>query len=423
MQFNARQSGTLQPARAAAILFVCLASLTVPAWRMVAAADGSPDRAPTQQVLVLITGRVIEGQITPRPDGYDVQLDAGRLFISSDRVRFQASDLPEAYRKLRASLPELTPNRHVELARWCQLNNLHEEARRELLDALAMDPNRMEAKRLLLEVLRQQQADSGAAIAGAADSAGNGAASMQSAISAVEQPIQSRSLGGLSKANAREFVDHVQPIIVNKCSGGGCHMPTHSGFAVFSTRRGTTPLISERNLASVLNHVDLSNPQQSRLLMAGTESHGGSNSPVFRGRAGNAQLQVLLNWVSAVTEDLGPANAVDSNRGKPSSQLLGMLDNSGRDQIRQVAANDTSFENADTHHAILDNTANDNTGLRMSQGTAIPHGSQISTTAMDQKILADVKQLDRKDPFDPQIFNQRYHQSAAARRPAGNLQN
>ncbi len=414
MPFKARQSGDLQAARVAAMLLACLVGSCVSPWQIVtpwqivSAADGNSERASTQQVLVLITGRVIDGRITPRPDGYDVQLDAGRLFVSSDRVRFQAADLPEAYRKLRASLPELTPNRHVELARWCQANNLHEEARRELLDALAMDPNRMEAKRLLLEVLRQQQEDSGVAMTTAADSVGGSLTIMQSALSPVEQPIQSRSLGGLSKANAREFVDHVQPLIVNKCSGGGCHMATHSGFAVFSTRRGTTPLISERNLASVLNHVDFSNPQQSRLLIAGTESHGGSNSPVFRGRTGNAQLQVLLNWVKAVTDELDPVNSPDSDTGKAAGQLLGLQNNSDNGQIRLASAQGTSPDNAD---------------LQMSQEVAMPHGRRMSSAAMDQKILADVKQLDRKDPFDPQIFNQQYHQSTASRSTAETFKN
>ncbi len=101
------------------------------------------------EMLVLTDGRIVEGVITPRPDGYDVALKVGRMFVPSERVRFQASNRDEAYLKLRKSLPELTPNRHVELARWCERNGLYEQACRELLDALNLDPNREEAKRLL----------------------------------------------------------------------------------------------------------------------------------------------------------------------------------------------------------------------------------------------------------------------------------
>ena len=103
---------------------------------VVAAREVSP------QILVLDTGKVIRGRIVNRNDGYEVAMGSGRLFIPSAQVRFSAADLEDAYRKLRSTFSQLTPSIHVQIAEWCLDNELPLEARRELLDALRLDPAR-----------------------------------------------------------------------------------------------------------------------------------------------------------------------------------------------------------------------------------------------------------------------------------------
>ena len=362
----------------ARLLFLAIFSVSSDAqdYRFVASSgEGSLSPEP---VLVLITGQVVAGRITPRPDGYDVVLKAGRLFVPSERVRFQAADLQDAYKKLRSSLPQLTPNHHVELAKWCESNLLYEEARRELLDALQMDPNRLEAKRMLLSILQKQQRDPDTG------SAGLGLTEYPSRSEFIGSTIASRSLGGLTRVNAKEFVVHVQPLIVNKCAGGGCHTATDSGFAVFSTRQGATPLISERNLASVLRHVDLSTPAASRFLVAPMESHGGEATPVFRGRAGSAQMQVLKNWVFSVAAEL-------------------RTDELGSDSVSETAGASLAAKQS----VVL--AGNEVADVVSSAGLLSPHGRELSLAEMDSTLLAEVKRMDRRDAFDPNEFNQKYH--------------
>ena len=131
-------------------------------------AHGPQDDAPSSRqtnsarphtLLVLVDGKVLRGRLVPRPDGYDVSTTSGRVFISSDRVRFTASDLDNAYRLLRETQVTRTPEGHMELAHWCLTNKLHDDARREVLDALLLDPNRGDAKRLLaaLEAVSQSR--------------------------------------------------------------------------------------------------------------------------------------------------------------------------------------------------------------------------------------------------------------------------
>ncbi len=65
-------------------------------------------------------------------------------------------------------------------------------------------------------------------------------------------------------------------------------------------------MVSEQNLAAVLKQIDLSSPAQSPILAVGQGAHGGSNIPLFRGRAGGVQQKILRDWVLSVAVDSNP---------------------------------------------------------------------------------------------------------------------
>ncbi|MEZ6031642.1 MAG: hypothetical protein R3C17_00940 [Planctomycetaceae bacterium] len=229
-----------------------------------------------EQFLVLTDGRIVAGKITPRPDGYDVEVAAGRMFINSDRVRFSAENLPDAYSRMRDSIPEFTPANHLELARWCLNNKLHSQARREVLDALFLDPNREDAKRMLRSLEQTGQTSSSPAN-------GTGLTEFPSQMQLPKPAIETRSLAGLNRSVAHAFVRKVQPLLMNKCATSGCHgTGTKSEFELVSTHRGSTPAIAERNLAAVLKQIDFLNPSGSALLVTGQEAHGTMTYSDFR---------------------------------------------------------------------------------------------------------------------------------------------
>ncbi|MFY8057654.1 MAG: hypothetical protein ACOVRM_07935, partial [Planctomycetaceae bacterium] len=112
------------------------------------------DAAPTPRdrqsaILVLTDGTVLETSLRVQGGGYSVEVAGGRQFIESSRVRFLADDRVDAWRQMRASFQELTPEVHLQLARWCLKNGLPKQAEREALDALRLDPHRQDAKRML----------------------------------------------------------------------------------------------------------------------------------------------------------------------------------------------------------------------------------------------------------------------------------
>jgi hypothetical protein len=352
--------------------------LGAPEW---CSADENVSAAPLQaapvttpSLIIMVDGKVLAGHFTVRPDGYDVATPAGRMFIGSDRVRFTATDLADAYRRMKATYAERTPENHMELARWCLTNKLTEEARREVLDALHLDPNRRDAQRLLSALV-----DDGDR---AASSRYSGLTEFASGRSSAAPAFESRSLAGFSKPVAQNFTRHVQPLLMNKCAGVGCHGGHgSSAFQLTSAHRGSSPTIAERNLAAVLRQVDLTSPDESPLLSVMNTNHASLATPIFRGRTGTQQMETLRNWVRAAVRDITPEAAAEPS--PPASEI-------------QLAA-------ASTVEKQIRTSAEDQAGL------LTPHGRKLTTADTDQKFVAQAQRRNAHDAFDPSEFNRRFH--------------
>ena len=346
------------------------------------------------KLLVLVDGQVISGDVTPRPDGYDIQVPGGRIYINSDRVRFSAANLPDAYDHMRESLPEFTPANHLELARWCLTNKLYSQARREVLDALYLDPNRNDAKRMLqaLEQVGKSSPNVGT---------GTGLTEYPSQVEIQRPAIETRSLAGLSRSVAHSFVRDVQPLLMNKCATAGCHGPrTKSQFQLTSTHRGSTPAIAESNLAAVLRQVDFSQPASSPLLEIGERSHGNMASSVYRGRSGAMQMKVMRDWILQAADDIAPdaPMAVNLPEGKTQTSASGIQLVSA---IRESEAEpepvpgpgiEPEFERQRPEHALGN-----------------PHARQLTTDDTDGKFIQAARYANRRDAFSPDEFNLQYH--------------
>ena len=222
-----------------------------------AMADELPLRLKKQEQLLLVlnTGRVVQGHLIPRPGGYDVNLPTGRLFVPASQIRFTATSMDDAYHSMRKSLREFTPDAHLSLARWCLTNQLTSRARGEILDALKLDPYRDDARRMLQNIVREQQRVIEAAQPSPEDTP-------------AEQQLlpDRRSLGGLPPELAQRFTQRVQPILSARCGNSRCHGDGRNSFTVVHSLRRSTAQISELNLAAVLKHIDFQAPENSSLL-------------------------------------------------------------------------------------------------------------------------------------------------------------
>jgi len=324
-------------------------------------------------ILVLADGKVLDGRFLPRPDGYEVEVQGGRMFIESARVRFIARDFEDAYQRMRASFSELTPQSHMELARWCLTNKRTDLARREVLDALHKDPNRIDAQRLLQSLVQQSEQ--------APKSSGGSGLSEFPSLARPAGPVpEARSLAGLSRSVSQDYTRHIQRILMNNCASAGCHgVRTTSSFQLTSSHRGTSVSIAERNLAAVMKQIDLSRPSSSPLLSVLEGNHANTSAPLFRGRSGAVQMKTLRDWVGAVSNDIAPE-----------------LNEEVRERQEQVQLASMSQSIEPESEAAFDET------------TMSPHGRVLTTKDTDVRFLQKASRANARDAFDPEKFNQQF---------------
>ena len=379
--------------------FLLTVFLAAPQWCAAQGFDGEAlsagDPVTTPKLLVMVDGKVLEGRFTVRPDGYDLTTRAGRRFIGSDQVRFTALDLADAYGRMQETFSDRTPENHMVLARWCLANTLPDEARREVLDALRLDPNRGDAKRMLAMLVREN---------GNPGNDQSPAAGLKEltwpsrSATDIAPSLQTRSLAGLSRPVAQSFTRHVQPLLMNKCANFGCHGGSGpSTFQLTSAHRGSSPMIAERNLAAVLRQVDFSTPSSSPLLAAVEGTHGNLSTPILRGRSGSQQIEVLRNWVKAAANDIAP----DANKDKSSPHAP-------REEppvVSRPAGSGEPILSRARQGPGSTSTARSGFGTE----SATPHGRLLTSADTDDSFMAEAVRSNARDAFDPSVFNRRFH--------------
>eukprot|EP00913_Durusdinium_trenchii_P013335 g12516.t1 len=248
----------------------------------------------TPTLLVLKNGRVVDGRITQNAGGYLVDFKNGSMLVPRSQVLLQAGSRREAYLKLREASPRKSITGNLRLARWCIVNQLYSQAKREINEALALNPSHGEARRMMVRLEEMLARDAKPEVR------------PRPTLAERMTAPPAKSLAGLSRDAARDFVGKVQPILMNSCATSGCHGPqSKNGFRLSrvrisnSGRRG----LSERNLATTMRFIDPRRPDASPLLTKPTGNHGRRGQPVFRGRAGARQHELLRQWVRDVARE------------------------------------------------------------------------------------------------------------------------
>ena len=382
----------------------CLLALTLIASCLALPAPNARAQAPQRtnreyRMLVMNTGRVIEGWISQSAGGYMVDLPKGNMFVPFEQVRFEAEDKSDAYRKMRRSMPDLTANNHLALARWCLANHQYRSARTEVLDALSLEPAREEARQMLKRIEQQLNSQDAPVL---------------------EQPhgLQSNSrfaneevkaLAGLSRETADHFVLRIQPLLLNKCGNAKCHGPNADSEFRLRHQRGSSRAVTEQNLAKVLKLIDSEAPDASPLLTTPAGNHGQAGRAIFFGRSGKKQIDDLRKWTFAVIREeyrneqarLAQQERIAQRRGRKTPQkgvqsAAASVTESGRD-MRDSGVRQTSHSQVDR-----------NTG-------------RLEPTAQGRQLIDEVLS-EETDPFSPEAFNRGSDRPSPSLRPASHFQ-
>lgn len=409
--------------------FLRLLLITACAGAPLVCAQEQPAVKSTQsnRVLVLKSGRVVRGAMRPRGNGYDIDLPKGQMFVGSTQIWLMADSLPEAHQLMRDSFRSLTPDIHMQIAVWCADNQLWGTARRELLDALHLDPHREEARRMLANVVRRQQLAS-------EPPKEQESSAVREAI-AMRTVMPRRSLGGLPPELAGEFTQRIQPLLSNRCAQ--CHRPGSDRQFIFrGIRRGSTPQIAEENLTSILAQLETSADGSGSFLTMATTRHGGMKSDPLPGRNGAAQQQRLTAWLQrvqqatgqTVTQTRSPEHATSGirhagyrGRGRRDTAVMtadysstgatsGIMTPADQQTTHRTAARDLQPHRPKAHRPEAHRPAADRDA----------HERTRSVEQVEATVLADAHRRNRDDPFDPEIFNRLYRvRSVSTDTPAG----
>jgi hypothetical protein len=272
-------------------------------------------QAAREGILVMRNGAIVSGKIMKSGTIYEVQCLAGRMAVPENLVRLRCANVSEAYEKLHASAAaQEDADSHLMLARWCLTNHLEREARRELQAALALEPDREEAKRLLRSV--DELLSPSRQIVKVASQEDPVRAARIAAAAAADETV---SLGGLTRENASQFARRIQPLLVGNCTAAGCHgrdSQTNFRLTRVTPGRDSNRHAAERNLIEVLALIDVARPRASPLLTVPRNNHGRRGKPIFSGPRGEEQLAELRKWVIAVSREEAVREKLGKRRDK-----------------------------------------------------------------------------------------------------------
>jgi hypothetical protein len=352
----------------AATLFALACVAFARAGRAQDAANGAI-QPPFDGVLLLKSGGVLRGQISQSADRWIVSSEGRETNVPAPHVEMACRSLEEAYHVRRSRLGRVTAEAHLALADWCLRYELLPQAQIELRDARQLDA-RHPRLRLLEERLAIASRPQPAKVTPSVEVAAKEPPPVAAAASTLT-PAR------LSDAALERFTRNVQPVLVNNCATAGCHQL--GGAQQFQLDRALIHGMANRrstmnNLTATLALIDHERPQLSPLLTVPRTAHGGMKRPVF-GPHQDALVVLLQEWVATVTA--GADQQALPTMTKPSS--------SG-----------PAAESSTT-------AAKDAGPLDVVEATTAP------ASTPGPRMGANAEPWRPKDPFDPEIFNRRYH--------------
>ncbi|MEN6450559.1 MAG: hypothetical protein ABFC96_08720 [Thermoguttaceae bacterium] len=329
-------------------------------------------------MLILRNGEVLEGRVTPADDVYVVDLTDGQIRVKQKDVEVVCRDLEDGYRRKRAGIQVGNVHHHLELAQWCLHHNLLGPAATELADATVADPrNPMIA---VLQRRLKMSTDPQAPTLSKGPATGG-----------PSNDDLDRMVRGLPQKAVETFTQSVQPVLLNNCTGSGCH--TQADGELRLTRipagRPTSRRITQRNLYSVLKFVDRENPAASKLLTAAIKPHATAQRAVFDDHQA-AQVRKLADWLAQLA-DQAPQEQPDT--------VAPMAEATPEEPQNRATPRVLSQEarRGQTHRQF--GKTNDRPNAT---AAARPNGAEPSPKPNT------VGAAPTSDPFDPNVFNRRY---------------
>ncbi|HET6881750.1 MAG TPA: hypothetical protein VFI31_16420 [Pirellulales bacterium] len=372
--------------RTTSLALVSIAVLTLIA--QVAAAK-PPTLAPIQGVVLLRNGEVLSGTIARTGDYYQVSKPGSEIRLKANEVEKVASSLVELYEEKRLRLDPDKLQERLDLAEWCIQQKLIEQASGELTAISAIEPNhpRIVLLKRRIELASEPHTET-ASPAAAVD---GGPANEE----------LDRLVRGLPVHAIESFTTTIQPLLVNNCTTSGCHGPRSPGklrLLRLSLAGPANRRLTQRNLHSVWQVIDVNQPAASPLLTQPIRPHGKAKGPIFSGNEAT-QYRQLVAWVYQATRQRRPAMA-DEEPGEPLpvASLPQPKKRSKKPPAPAVAASEASL---DEPPATGEPEEDEPAHLPAEDASEAAAARALQPATNDDEYVP-------VDPFDAEVFNRRY---------------
>ena len=359
-----------------------LQALFLLSWTLtVSPASGQPPLAgPIPGILALHNGQVISGKVLRDGDRYVVTLgESATVRIPVTAVQFCGDNLRQVYRLKEAAVLATDIVGQLRLAQWCIRHGLLAEAEHLLARTASQRnlPQWSDLQRRLKLARRPPVATT----------------TTQTKPATTKPPPElEQILQDISTRSLQEFTSFVQPLLLNRCSTTTCHgSQSKSPLKLIKPSRGRAmpTRYTQRNLYNTWQTLDPQQPDQSPLINITTAPHGGT-AALFTQREWD-QYQRLVTWVRRATSKSPAPNP--SGIKQPATVLA-----QPRSAAKKTAGDSaTATEEANLQRAASVEAVLNSPVLPMEKKKPLP-----ATEA--PKSLPGTS-----DPFDPELFNRRFH--------------
>jgi len=376
------------------------------------AEPSAPPPAEKPGVLLLRNGQVIEGQIERNGDYYTVTLPDQELQIRAATVEFSCHDLREGYRQKKAAIQSNDIEQHLQLFLWCERHGLLDCAGDEITAAEALDREHpmISVLRRRLKVELQQKKEPRRP-------------SENGPLPPSDEQLD-RMTRGMPPRTVEEFVQVVQPILLNHCPGAvGYALPGQKRLQLMRPPLGESPSrrVTQRNLYAVLECIDWDSPGESPLLKASVGSSAAATVGSFPAKY-SLQYQKLAQWVYQVAQKPMPADETAPGGVENASfaEMAGGAPAPGGHALYRPTPQPPDLRSSKPGHPVLrvgdksparsdgDGTAKsgnnpERSGSAKPPAVSRPAGSGQAMRKTPAEIAAPA--IDAIDPYDPAVLN------------------
>ena len=327
---------------------------------------------------LLRTGFLMEGTATNEGKHYVIKTDFGTMHVPTANVEYVGKDKHDIYRYKKSFVDGANCSEQMKFAEWCLSLGLKQEGIAEYELALKTAPNAV-----LAEVVRERLAavqrdgetpeeNAGATLHGSAAPSKDR-----------DESEVSRWAAGIPRPVVDEYVKKVQPALLAGCAAADCHGSSSENKFKIAKPRQLVGATTHANLRAVLPWISLDYPTESPLLTAMVNYHGNTRAPYT---VESRQYNNVLQWIQLTAKELP-------------------LDYQQRPNREPIKIDPSEVSEGEP--------------LQVKKETLLPSGfGELPTVAKQPppkggKAETDVRtvQYDSNDvdPFDPAVFNARYH--------------